>query len=240
MAIYRRFIRGGVPDYLARYYWWAYLWDKSIWFFDHQPIINAILFGQYDKLLNKTLAHIECRTDARLLQLTCVYGKLTPSLLRRAAGQVHVCDVAEGQLGLARGKTLEVSDRCLLARMNAETLGYADNAFDQVILFFLFHELPPLARQHVYDEIARVLKPGGSVLITEYGSTPQRHLLYRFWPSRWLLGHLEPFLPGFWREDVQAKLKEALHRRGKALAGEPHIEHCFAGFYRVMRFDLRA
>ncbi|MFA5371925.1 MAG: methyltransferase domain-containing protein [Sideroxydans sp.] len=239
MAIYKKFIKGGVPEYLARYYWWAYLWDKSIWFFDHQPIINAILFGQYDKLLNKTLAQVEIRREARLLQLTCVYGKLTPSLLQRAVGDVHLCDVAVGQLELARGKTMDVSDRCHLTRMNAETLGYADDAFDQVILFFLFHELPPQARQHVYDEIARVTKPGGSVLITEYGSTPHSHLLYRFWPTRWVISHLEPFLPGFWQEGVHTKLSEALRRRGKALAGEPHVEHCFAKFYRVMRFDLR-
>jgi hypothetical protein len=77
------------------------------------------------------------------------------------------------------------------------------------------------------------------VLITEYATTPRRHLLYRFPPTRWLLGHLEPFLPGFWQEDVNAKLCEALQRRGKMLTGEAHVEHCFARFYRVMRFDVR-
>lgn len=240
MRIYRRFQRNGIPEYLARYYWWAYLWKKSIWFFDHQPVINAILFGQYDTLLKKTLAQVEARPGTQLLQLTCVYGKLTPSLLEHTGNEVHLCDVAAGQLNLARSKTLEASGRCHLARMNAETLGYADEAFDQVIVFFLFHELPPQARQHVYDEIARVVKRGGSVLVTEYGSTPHRHWLYRFLPFGWLLGRLEPFLPGFWQEDVNAKLGEALQRRGKALAGEPHVEHCFARFYRVMRFDVKA
>ncbi len=238
MRLYQRFLKGGVPEYLARYYWWAYLWDKSIWFFDHQPIINAILFGQYKQLLAKTLAQVETRPGARLLQLTCVYGVLTPSLLRHTGNEIHLCDVAEGQLALARGKTASDAPRCHLARMNAETLGYADEAFDQVIVFFLFHELPPQARHHVYDEIARVVRPGGSVLITEYGGTPHRHWLYRFAPFRWLFGRLEPFLPGFWQEDVDAKLSEALRKQGKALAGEPHVEHCFARFYRVMRFDV--
>ena len=238
--LYKRFLKGGVPEYLARYYWWAYLWEKSIWFFDHQPIINAILFGQYDKLLKKTLTRVETRPGAKLLQLTCVYGKLTPSLLRHTGNEVHLCDVAVGQLDLARRKTLEMPDRCHLARMNAEALAYADDAFDQVILFFLFHELPPQARQHVYNEIARVVKAGGSVLITEYGSTPHRHWLYRLWPFRWVFGHLEPFLPGFWQEDVSVKLGEALQRQGKALAGEPVVEYCFARFYRVMRFDVKA
>ena len=240
MRRYKKFLTGGVPEYLARYYWWAYLWDKSIWFFDRQRIINAILFGQYDMLLKKTLAQVEARPGAKLLQLTCVYGKLTPSLLQHTDNEVHLCDVAAEQLRLARSKILDldVADRCFLARMNAESIAYADEAFDQVILFFLFHEMPVEARQNTYNEIARVVKRGGSVLITEYGSTPYGHWLYRFVPFRWVLGNLEPFLPGFWQEDVSAKLREALSKQGKVLVEEPHVEYCFARFYRVMRFDV--
>jgi len=237
MALYRKFL-DGVPEYLARYYWWAYLWRWGIWFFDHQAVINSILFGQYDRLLSRTLAHIETRTDARLLQLTCVYGKLTPALLSATGNDIHLCDIATDQLRLARRKSRPVAERCLLARMNAECLGYCDDIFDQVIVFFLFHEMPTEARQKSYAEIARVVRPGGSVLITEYGSTPRRHWLYRFLPFRWSLGHLEPFLPGFWHEDVAAELDDALMQNGKALVGEPRVEYCFAGFYRIMRFDL--
>ena len=239
MRLYKSFL-DGVPEYLARYYWWAYLWRGGIWFFDHQPVINAILFGQYNKLLNRTLARIETRPDAKLLQLTCVYGKLTPSLLANTRSEVHLCDIATGQLQLARRKTLHFGDRCQLARMNAECLGYRDNAFDQVIVFFLFHEMPAEARLKTYAEIARVVRPGGSVLITEYAETPVRHWLYRFLPFRWLLGHLEPFLPGFWQENVAGKLSSALSQKGKVLDGEPVVEFCFAGFYRIMRFNIAA
>lgn len=237
MRLYQKFL-DGVPEYLARYYWWAYLWPRGIWLFDHQPVINAILFGQYDKLLNKTLAQVETRSGARLLQLTCVYGKLTPSLLAVTGGDVHLCDVADGQLQLARRKTRHLAARCPLTRMNAECLGYANEAFDQVIVFFLLHEMPAEARRHTYAEIARVVRFGGSVLITEYAPTPRHHSLYRFTPLRWLLGTLEPFLPGFWQEDVAAMLADALRENGKALNDEPHIEYVFAGFYRVMRFNV--
>ena len=237
MRLYKKFLYG-VPEYLARYYWWAYLWRWGIWFFDHQPVINAILFGHYGHLMNKTLAHIETKSDAKILQITCVYGKLTPSLLSRTDNEVHLCDAATGQLRLARRKTRHVADRCHLARMNAECLGYCNDAFDQVIVFFLFHEMPAEARHHIYAEIARVVRRGGSVLITEYAATPRRHWLYRFLPFRWMLGHLEPFLPGFWQEEVTAKLSTALESSGKALSAEPQVEYCFAGFYRVMRFGV--
>ncbi len=237
MRLYRKFL-DGVPEYLARYYWWAYLWRWGIWFFDHQPVINAILFGQYARLLKKTLAQIESKPAAKILQLTCVYGKLTPSLLSSTDNEVHLCDAATGQLRLARRKTRHVADRCHLARMNAECLGYRNDAFDQVIVFFLFHEMPAEARHNTYAEIARVVRPGGSVLVAEYGTTPRQHWLYRFAPFRLLLGHLEPFLPVFWQEDIAAKLSGTLKQNGKALAGEPTVEYCFAGFYRVMRFNV--
>ena len=237
MNLYKKYL-DGVPEYLARYYWWAYLSRWGIWFFDHQPIINAILFGQYDKLLRRSLAQVENASGKRILQLTCVYGKLTPSLLSSTGNEVHLCDVATGQLELARDKTRDTAERCHLSRMNAEHLAYRDDAFDQVIVFFLLHEMPAEARHNTYSEIARVVRSGGSVLITEYASTPHRHLLYRFTPFRWLLGRLEPFLPGFWQEDVQKELGDALRQKGKALNGEIEVEYCFAGFYRVMRFSL--
>lgn len=237
LPLYKKFL-DGVPEYLAHYYWWAYLWRVSIWFFDHQPVINAILFGQYDKLLQKTLAQAESKPAAKILQLTCVYGKLTPALLSSTGNEVHLCDAATGQLRLARRKTRHVAEHCHLARMNAECLGYRNDAFDQVIVFFLFHEMPAVARHNTYAEIARVVRPGGSVLITEYAATPRRHWLYRLAPFRWLICRLEPFLAEFWQEDVAAKLSGALEQHGKALDGEPTVEYCFAGFYRVMRFNL--
>ena len=56
--LYRYFL-GGMPICLLRHYWWAYLWPKSVWFFDHQMIINTILFGQYQKLMQATLLRLE-------------------------------------------------------------------------------------------------------------------------------------------------------------------------------------
>ncbi len=188
--------------------------------------------------MTQTLARVESRADAKLLQLTCVYGKLTPALLSHTGNEVYLCDAATGQLQLARRKTRLVADRCHLSRMYAESLGYRDDVFDQVIVFFLFHEMPAAARLSTYSEIARVVRTGGSVLITEYAETPRHHWLYRFIPFRRLLGRLEPFLPEFWSENVSELLNDALRQHGKMLDGEPEVEYCFGRFYRVMRLDI--
>lgn len=42
-----------------------------------------------------------------------------------------------------------------------------DASQDCVISVYLFHELPPEARRNVIKEVARVLKPGGTFILTD-------------------------------------------------------------------------
>jgi len=231
----------GVPVYLARHYWWAYLWRPAIWFFDHQPIINLILFGQYKRLMTQTLQCLENRPAGRLLQLTCVYGKLTPSLLDRLGTQpMYLIDVATAQLQATRNKLVAARRSQLLpARMNAESLAFRDSSFTTVLIFFLMHEMPAAARQHTLAETVRVLQPGGRLVITEYGEEPRNHWIYC---QRWLRKQLlfwEPFLGDFWREDLSAMLQQEAQRQGKALR-LIEMHPMFNGFYRVLVYELDA
>jgi ubiquinone/menaquinone biosynthesis C-methylase UbiE len=237
MTKFYRYFLDGIPTYLVRYYWWAYLWSTAVWFFDHQPIINAILFGQYKKLMNTTLARLEHAPRDRVLQLTCVYGSLTPSIIQRLSPvPLHITDVASIQLELARSKAKNDSE-LLVTRMNAEQLGYKANSFSTIVLFFLLHEMPAEARRNTLSECMRTISHGGSLLMTEYGPLPESHMLYRFPPSRWLITRLEPFLDSFWHEDVLSLLQELAASHGKSVEVIAH-ESIFATFYRVTEFRI--
>ncbi|VAW90298.1 hypothetical protein MNBD_GAMMA17-1457 [hydrothermal vent metagenome] len=237
-GIWRRF-RDGKPDYLVRHYWWAYLWHWGVWFFDHQPIINAILFGQYKTLSRRALHDcMENRPEGRLLQLTCAYGSMTPSLLKAMDDELYLMDVAEIQLDATCKKLSEVDKRRLLsAQMNAESLAYSDNAFATVLIFFLLHELPPDARERSISEAIRVLRPRGRFVITEYGACPKKNLLWRFPLTRWMLQRLEPFLESFWQVDLVGMLGEHAKKQGKRIRQVDEF-HCFSDFYRVSVFEL--
>jgi ubiquinone/menaquinone biosynthesis C-methylase UbiE len=234
--LYQRF-RDGVPEYLARHYWWAYLWRTGVWFFDHQPVISTILFGQYRKLLDVTLERLDAAPCGETLQLSCVYGMFTPKLARKFAGlPLHITDVAQVQLDQTLGKI--PADRHLVAtRMNAESLGYADRVFDSVIVFFLLHELPAEARHRVLSEALRVLAPGGRLLMVEYAPLPRDHLLYRFPPFRALLTRLEPFLKSHWHEVYPERMAVLASQLGRA-AHEVWRKDLFGAFYRVSEYRI--
>ena len=232
---WRRYL-DGTPEYLARHYWWAYLDPIGVWFFDHYPIINLILFGQYRAILNELMRRYAATDGARTLQLTCAYGSLTPTLARAAnTHELHLMDAAAIQLHTAQRKIPPSVKHALYARINAEALAYASDSFDTVIIFFLLHELPAAARDRALREVLRVLKPGGRLLLAEYGANRGTHPLHRLIPLRWLLEKLEPFLCDFWHSDLDAQLSMCARDKGKVLRynGETAL---FGGFYRVMEY----
>ncbi len=224
-----------IPEYLARHYWWAYLSPLGVWFFSHHTIINLILFGQYRHILNLLKGRLLTAPCGRMLQLTCAYGELTPTLAQ-FTNELHLNDVALIQLRLAQ-KSLALKHRtALLARMNAESLSYASNSFDTVVIFFLLHELPADARQRTLSETLRVLKPGGHLLIAEYAMNRGRHLMHRA-PWGWILEYLEPFLHDFWHSDLTAQLGSYARQQGKTLS---HIDttYVFSEFFRVEEYSV--
>lgn len=232
-ALWRRYLNGN-PEYLAHYYWWAYLAPLGVWFFSHHFVINLILFGQYRRILDSLMQHLHLAPCGRMLQLTCAYGKLTPALAG-LTDELHLTDVASIQLKIA-GNGLAHQHRCaLMARMNAESLAYSTNSFDTVVIFFLLHELPPAARQRTLGEALRVLKSGGRLLIAEYGINNNRHPLHRITPLRRIIERLEPFLHDFQHDDLPAQLQSCAIKHGKSLR-QTDEQALFGGYYRVMVF----
>lgn len=185
-------------------------------------------------------ATLEKLSDANLdstLQLTCVYGQFIPKLANILVPRpLYITDVCIHQLYLVRRKTQSINP-VFPALMNAESLGYQHNSFTTIIVFFLLHELPADARQRVLSECMRVIKTGGSLVITEYGPLPEQHWLYRIRLTRWLITYYEPFLDSFWRDDITRLLIDSGKSFGKSVEVKTNTS-IFNGFYRVTEFKI--
>lgn len=166
-----------------------------------------------------------------------VVNRLKPEQPRRL-----VISGASGGLGLALARHyLEYGAIVAAFTRRGELLqALAAEFSDQVFCYTLDVRDASAVQEAVNDFIARVGYPdvviaNAGVIAVHSPNMPQRHWLYWLAPLRLLLGHLEPFLPAFWQEDMTARLSGALKQNGKALDGEPTVEYCFAGFYRVIR-----
>lgn len=231
-----------LPDYLVRHYWWAYLWRPTVWFFDHQPIIDCIVFGQYTALREQTLALLDGDQAGDTLLIASAYGDVVPGLAR-TVGPDHltVIDVAPIQIERARSKLLkaELASGVNLALMDAECLSYGDDRFDSSVFFLLLHELPPPVRRRVVSEALRVTRPGGRLVLAEYGAETDRHPFHRWRPLRWLFGMAEPFLPTLWALDLDRLIVEQAAALGKRAIVDVHST-VFDGFYRINRYRIEA
>ncbi|MDP2804432.1 MAG: methyltransferase domain-containing protein [Gallionellaceae bacterium] len=234
---WRRYLKGA-PEYLARHYWWTYLSPSGVWFFDHDCVINLILFGKYRVILNEVSRRYSTMTCDRTLQLTCAYGALSPTLAQSSnTREFHVIDVASIQLEATRSKLKANFPKVNMVRMNVESLAYSNDSFDCIVIFFLLHELPAQARERALSEAIRLLKPKGQLLIAEYGENLSVHWLHRFTPWCWILGKLEPFLHDFWHSNLTQQLAQIAVQQNKPLCSHSETS-LFNGFYRVIEYRV--
>lgn len=231
-----------LPDYLVRHYWWAYIWPPAVWFFDHQPIINCIVFGQYRRLRDETIRLLGGERAGQTLLIASAYGDVVPAMASSLAKRaLTVIDVAPIQIqrATAKLKAAGLDDGVAMHLMDAEQLRFASDSHDSTAFFLLLHELPPPVRRRVVSEALRVTRPGGRLVLAEYGDRTRSHWFHRMAPLRWVFGTAEPFLPTLWDLDLDSLLAEEADKLGKRIVVDEKVS-IFRGFYRAHRYFVES
>lgn len=112
---------------------------------------------------------------------------------------------------------------------NAEAIPLEDQSQDAVTCIFMFHELPPKVRRIVFGEFARVLKPGGRLVVVDSlqtGDEPDYDGLLELFPQN----YHEPYYLSYLREDFGTIA---------TACGLTHIRDINAFVSKVMVFDKR-
>ncbi len=122
---------------------------------------------------------LDLRAGDLLLDLGCGFGRHTYEALVRGADVVQ-CDMAMPELANIRDTSALLAkegmfDGKLLvapAQGDATRLPFADHSFDRIIASEVFEHIPDdLA---AYDELVRLLKPGGTVAVTIPSWLPEK------------------------------------------------------------------
>jgi ubiquinone/menaquinone biosynthesis C-methylase UbiE len=197
----------GIPEYLQETYWWAYLHPTAVNLFERQWLVNLILWGNFSRLRDAALNEIGPTFEGRNLQVACVYGDFSQRAASRLSkeSRLDIVDVAPVQLENVKKKVKSFAN-VFLHHDDSSDLGFEDDAFDNVVVFFLLHEQPEAVREQTVREALRVVRPGGKVVFVDY------HRPKRFNPFRYvmipILHLLEPFALGLWRREISEWIPE--------------------------------
>jgi ubiquinone/menaquinone biosynthesis C-methylase UbiE len=147
---------------------WRY--DLMRWFCD------AFLFrGQIHQLRQRTAILAQLQPGAAVLDVGCGTGTLAMEVARRwSAGRVAGIDPSTEQIARARKKAARRNVPIEFQVGVIEQLPFPEATFDVVFSTLMMHHLPaPLKRQGL-SEIARVLKPGGRLVIADFTHKQER------------------------------------------------------------------
>lgn len=158
-------------------YWNEYINDIEV---AHHEIGSKEFFDELEKYRYQKLAYLPKIVEfskykgKKVLEIGCGAG-IDSLQFARAGAELTAVDLTPNALKLAQ-RNLEVHGyTATFVNANAEAMDFPDNHFDVVYSNGVLHHTP--RPQKAFDEVFRVLKPGGEAVILLYKKHSWMHLL---------------------------------------------------------------
>jgi ubiquinone/menaquinone biosynthesis C-methylase UbiE len=138
------------------------------WFLPLYDPLVKLLGG--DQAMRALLDQAAIRPGHRVLDIGCGTGSLV-TLIKRLHPDVDVVGLDPDPKALARGKRKaeRAAVSIQLDQGFSDELPYPEASFDRVFSSFMFHHLQPDEKEKTLREVRRVLKPGGSLHLLDFG-----------------------------------------------------------------------
>jgi ubiquinone/menaquinone biosynthesis C-methylase UbiE len=148
---------------------WRY--DLMVWFVD-----IFLLRGQLRELRLRTANLARIQPGEQVLDVGCGTGTLAMEVQQRvgATGRVVGVDPGPQQIARARSKAARRNLPIDFQIGVIEQLAFPDQTFDVVLSTLMMHHLPADLKRQGLAEIARVLKPGGRLVIADFKRKEER------------------------------------------------------------------
>ena len=209
----------------------GYLSRDSAALYDYQ--VEVLFTGGADAMRRQLLVPLRAVfaalpiRSARMIDVACGTGRFL-SFVKDNYPRLAVTgvDLSAPYLDEAR-RQLRRWSRAGLAVAQAERLPFADASYDIASCIFLFHELPRAVRHGVAAELARILRPGGTLLFMDSIQRGDR-ADYDALLERFPYAMHEPYFADYIEDDLAALFRE----HGLAAAA---VERVFFARMMVLR-----
>jgi len=138
-------------------------------------VARLLTFGQGGNLYERLVDLARLAPDERVLDVGCGTGSLALVAKARVgpSGTVHGIDASKEMIERASRKTRRRGVQADFQVATVEALPFPERSFEVVFSTLMLHHLPRPVRRKCAGEMARVLRPGGRVLVADF-QTPAR------------------------------------------------------------------
>jgi len=168
----------------------------------HYDLLNRIMSGRRDVSWRRFAVTRIPRGVHRVLDAATGTGDLAIDMASNLPDvEVVGLDFVEDMITLAKRKTVKslLTEKIDYVGGDATNLPFSDDEFDAATMAFGLRNIPD--RRRALAEMARVVKPGGKIIVLEM-TFPRNLRLRRFFA--WYLNHVIPILGGVISGDLKA------------------------------------
>lgn len=144
------------------------------WLYDAISRTAALTVGGEGRFRQLALAGLAIETETRVLDLCCGSGQTTQFLVK-ASHRVTGLDASPKAIARAQKNVPQAE----FVEGWAEAMPFTAGSFDIVHSSAAMHEMQPNQRQQIFQEVFRVLKPGGMFTLVDFHK-PQNPI---YWPG---------------------------------------------------------
>jgi len=155
------------------------------WAARYDLLTQLLTFGRIARLRSLIADRSGAQPGDTILDVACGTGDLALVFARRMRSTSHVVgiDASPEMIARARRKAQRQGIAIDFRVEPVEALSFSDGTFDRVVSSLAFHHFPGDLKRRAVESIARVLKPGGCLLIVDLDPEARHIPLHRTMPS---------------------------------------------------------
>lgn len=144
-------------------------------------LVRTLTFGREGRFRDLMLRPAELRSGENVLDVACGTGTVAIAAARKVGpdGSVTGIDASQQMIERAQSKARPAGLNLTFVQGTAQELPFEDGRFDVVMGTLMLHHLSKPARAAFAREASRVLKPGGRLVLIDFGRPVRRARLPR-------------------------------------------------------------